>query len=268
LKNKTMEDFIMTQPIATQTNRSQTGMYQSARAQALPLPISQLELNLYIYLRAAVVGTLLGMAFVITGCSKSQAQADSIGPATPAAETAPASTDLTPVLQPPSITVGLLAVAGAGCAALSLGQQPIISDTQIVIPAETEIVKSTASGLGRGACTTALPVQVPQGYRLLIEKIDVVAASELSPSSNLDGTIEIFTAPATSSEFIDISEKSRASKRQASTTLSTASNIVTGCGASFNLRTNASLVLRNGTDISSARFSGVTMKYKLEACAP
>jgi|GEM_PF-5265896 len=186
------------------------------------------------------------------------------------AEIAPTEGELEPLptpLEPQvNLTVGELAYGGKSCAFDEEVSKVILDGQTIAINLATIVSKEAGSGLARGACTWALPTQVPAGYKLKIAKIDTYGMMAIAKGAQITGNLEVFTTGDDESASIEFNGKSAKYNKLVRQEFSQEADIETECGAGINLRSNASFIIRNGERESHALFGGLLLHYSLVKC--
>lgn len=160
----------------------------------------------------------------------------------------------------PPLVVGLLDMAGQGCAALSDPATVEITPTTLVFKVETEVEKDLAPTFRRSSCTLAVPLSVPAGYKMIVDLVESEAILGLADQGMGSGQVEVFKAGETGKPLL---LESASSLQQV---LSVNPEVETACGDQLNLRANASLILKGGTGVSTARWGEIKLTYRLEAC--
>lgn len=202
-----------------------------------------------------IVPSLVIAAVFTIGCEKSRAEDPTN---LPQVVVGPSSPTVPPVL------TGTLTAGGTGCAAAAVAV-PNVTETEIEIPVETLVDKDASSALKRGACGVALPLSIPAGYKMIVDDVELETDILLATGASADGSVEVFVAGSIG-DTLDISAKSRTRPKRVRQILSFDPQFETACGASINLRSQSSVVLKDGAGVSSARLGFLKLKYRLEVC--
>lgn len=208
-------------------------------------------------MKRILVSSLMAGIAVVIGCTNSSAQTTEDPNQL---QQGGASTTVAPPL-----VLGQMTSGGNGCNVLTSSGQPTVSDVEISFPIETVVSKDALTTLKRGACAVALPVSVPAGYRMIVDEVSLDADIALASGGSAEGSVEVFVA-GTIGDTLDISAKSKLRPKHSHQTLSVDPQLTTECGAAINLRSNSSVVLKEGSGSSSAKLSSIRMSYRLEVC--
>ncbi len=130
----------------------------------------------------------------------------------------------------------------------------------------TTVAKTSDGAIERGACAVALPITVPEGYRLVISKIGVAGHMLISKGAQVTGLLEVFTTGNEESATIEFNGKATRGNKVVRQNFEQDAQIATECGAGINLRSNSSYLIRGGEGQTHAVFAGLKVEYKLEAC--
>ncbi len=209
-----------------------------------------------ILIPSLIMATAIGI-----GCKNSAAQTESLPNEIPPIV---AGGGVTPSALPP-IEIGNLTTGGTGCRITTAAGLPTLTDTEISFPVETLVAKDSTPGIKRGACAVALPVSIPAGYRMVVSDVAIDTDILLAGGASAEGSVEVFVA-GTLGDTLDISAKSRVLPKHVRQNLSLDPQLTTTCGAAINLRSNSSVVLKDGNGNSSAKLSAIKMTYHLETC--
>jgi hypothetical protein len=164
-----------------------------------------------------------------------------------------------------AIQLGEISLAGSACTQVGSGKIRQIQAGVYDIPLTLAVAKDLNSGLERGTCAFALPVQVAQGYRLVISDVLAKASLNLRVGSKSRLDIEIFKAGTVTKPLTGTHEA--VDKRIVGSYRLSRSGIVvaTECGEGIILRGNASALLQ-GSARAQISLDALRLKARLEKC--
>lgn len=149
------------------------------------------------------------------------------------------------------ISLGEAGYGGNGCPAgsASVTLSPDAKALSIIFDQfVTEAGQSSGRTIDRKSCNIAVPVHVPQGYAVSIISVDYRGFVSLpSPQAQARFQTEYFFAGSNGPRFVRDFRGRQDSDYTINNKLAVQSLVWSACGASVNLRVNASMMLRNSS---------------------
>jgi hypothetical protein len=161
------------------------------------------------------------------------------------------------------IALGQLVLGGSACQ--NFNAKPVFRGGVLRIPLSSSLTKVSGAGLERGSCAFTLPIQVAQGYRLVVNDLSAIGSVNLSPATTSKIDLEVFAAGDQGNVLSRVDGSTSKKVRKTVQLKQDGEILATGCGDSLNLRGNSAILLQ-GDARASANLQYVEMAFEVERC--
>ena len=144
-----------------------------------------------------------------------------------------------------TITLGIPAYAGTGCAAGSTAAVLSPDSTQLSVMFDSFVAEaggSTGRTLDRRACNLAIPVHVPQGFSVSLIEVDYRGFNAIPAGGRSQFTVEYFFAGSQGPHYTRTFTGAQASDYNINNQLLATAVVWSPCGQDVILRSNTSVM--------------------------
>lgn len=163
------------------------------------------------------------------------------------------------------LTLGQLQFAGSNCRNGSGSVDAIIVNGNLNVPVASSVVKASEERLKRGTCHFILPIQVAEGYRLVVKDAVLSGFIDLSKATTSNIQFEIFKA-GSKGEIVKRTDGSESRRERRTIRLVQDGEVLKSeCGESLNLRGNTSILLQ-GEPRAYTAINRLQLGIEVERC--
>jgi hypothetical protein len=163
------------------------------------------------------------------------------------------------------IELGELNLVGTACRMETGALEVTIEEGKLRLPTASILRKASGTGLARGTCNFALPIQLAPDYKLVLKNLETGGDISLAKGTSAQADLEIFVA-GQSGNKLQYKEVAKKKLRKTFALKKAGTILESECGASLILRGNSALLLQ-GTGTASSAMRSLELEAEVLICS-